>query len=96
MMPSQRLKLTQRGFSEATAYDFDLAIMSYALSIESALHETVDTLERDKDRAPKGMHHAVKPRYTLRELLTERTTPSDDEPIDIPAYLSDFGGDMDS
>jgi hypothetical protein len=76
-MPSERLRLEAKGFSAGIAYDFDRAVMTLARVVDARQKETVDTLEPEPGKTPKGMVRVQKPKYTMMQLLYD---PLDHEP----------------
>ena len=87
-MPSQRLRLEESGYSEAIAYDFDLAVMQLASTIERKAQETEQVPVADnREKPPDGFHFEQKPRYELRDLLVERPATTGDDAGDVDTEL---------
>jgi hypothetical protein len=78
------MRLEQQGFSEATAYDFDLAVKMMGGAIDAALHETVEVQEPQRPNPPKGSVWTQKPKYRLSEILFEHIITARDQRANGP------------
>lgn len=65
------MRLEANGYSPATAYDFDRAVMSLARVIENRREELVDKIVSTPKAPPKGSHIIQVPKFTMLELLFE-------------------------
>lgn len=84
------MRLRSKGISDATAYDFDLAVMSLAVEIDATAQELIDVTEPDKPHPPKGSHWTFKPKYSIRDLLHERPDVRPDDHMPTPESLRDL------
>lgn len=86
----------QQGWSAATAYDFDRAVMTLARVINARREETVERIVTAPNAPPKGQTVKQVPKYSMRQLLadvaddddlTDDTGPLPDALRDLPTAL---------
>lgn len=80
------MRLEANGYSPATAYDFDRAVMSLARVIENRRDELVDKVVSAPKAPPKGSTIIQVPKYTMLELLFD---VDEDAPGDVTVAPSE-------